>query len=242
MARRSPCPAGAAPATPPGKQNQTTNSGRAPRPCPAPFQPARAAGGVLRAASRCPPPERGRHRAAAAVGHAAGLRTDGDSVSSVTTTGMATATSDRREPALSTKIKGPGMPWVRGHYARSPRTSRHSETRLALIVLACTVAQCPTGPADPLLPRATARPASHAKPRSDDGDRPRTSRLRPIRRLPVGGLHRRVAQFGAHSVIAIRVCTSAGVPLIRVRPGRRTPRAVRLRCAVEAAPVRAGRT
>ena len=28
------------------------------------------------------------------------------------------------------------MPWVRGHYARSPRTSRRSETRLALIVLA----------------------------------------------------------------------------------------------------------
>jgi hypothetical protein len=28
------------------------------------------------------------------------------------------------------------MPWVRGHYARSPRTSRRSEARLALIVLA----------------------------------------------------------------------------------------------------------
>jgi hypothetical protein len=28
------------------------------------------------------------------------------------------------------------MPWVRGHYARSPRTSRRSELSLALVVVA----------------------------------------------------------------------------------------------------------
>jgi hypothetical protein len=28
------------------------------------------------------------------------------------------------------------MPWVRGHYARSPRTGRRSESRLVFILLA----------------------------------------------------------------------------------------------------------
>jgi hypothetical protein len=32
------------------------------------------------------------------------------------------------------------MPWVRGHYARSPRTGRRGEARLAFIVLAVLVA------------------------------------------------------------------------------------------------------
>jgi hypothetical protein len=31
------------------------------------------------------------------------------------------------------------MPWVRGHYARSPRTSRRSESRLAFVALAVIV-------------------------------------------------------------------------------------------------------